>query len=149
MDYDSEKRSPSKERFIIDYSKFIELLKTAKSRILNNPKSGRLLSYEGIVGIPRGGLIPGVYLSHMLDLPLISLNAALDLNYNHPKHAFIYVDDVIDTGTTVEHLENSHWLHPDSIFVALIGKPWSPKKDYIITAHDTEDWVQFMWENNE
>lgn len=148
MDCDSEKRSPSETRRIITHSEFLDILEELKGKIIRHDKYW-IRKLKGVIGIPRGGAIPAVYLSHFFDLPLISLSAALDLNYNHPRNAFLYIDDVVDTGTTIEHLESSHWIHPNSIFGALIGKPWSPKKDWVTFAKETTDWIQFEWENVE
>ena len=51
-------------------------------------------NFKGVYGIPRGGLILAVMLSHKLDLPLIMSKDELDENS-------IIIDDIADTGKTL------------------------------------------------
>jgi hypoxanthine phosphoribosyltransferase len=71
-----------------------------------------------IVGIVRGGAIPAVLLSHRLGIPVVMVhwntrdkgidrresNAWLseDINFNNKK--VLVVDDIVDTGLTIEEL---------------------------------------------
>ena len=52
--------------------------------------------YEGIYAIPRGGLIIGVMMSHKLGLPMI------DRLQSYYGKKFLIVDDIADTGVTLE-----------------------------------------------
>ena len=52
--------------------------------------------FEGVYGIPRGGLCLAVALSHSLGLPLL----------DKPKNNSLIVDDVYDTGCTLEKIKN-------------------------------------------
>ncbi len=54
--------------------------------------------FKNIYGIPRGGLIVGVALSHLLDLPLV-------LSRDDITRQTLIVDDIVETGGTVEHLK--------------------------------------------
>ena len=54
--------------------------------------------YEGIYAIPRGGLIIGVMMSHKLGLPMI------DRLQSYYGKKFLIVDDIADTGKTLEKL---------------------------------------------
>ena len=49
--------------------------------------------YANIAGIPRGGLIPAVMLSHKMNLPVIPIESATD--------STIIIDDICDTGNTL------------------------------------------------
>ena len=51
------------------------------------------IKLTGIYGIPRGGLIPAVMLSHRLGLPMVR---TLDSD-------ILIVDDICDTGNTLKH----------------------------------------------
>jgi hypoxanthine phosphoribosyltransferase len=51
---------------------------------------------RNVYGIPRGGLIPAVMLSHRLHLPLLNSTAHLDFD----RHTLI-VDDISDSGKTL------------------------------------------------
>lgn len=55
--------------------------------------------YKKIYGVPRGGLIPAVVLSHKLGLPLV------DREDLYPLEGTIVVDDLIDTGATYEQFD--------------------------------------------
>ena len=50
-----------------------------------------------IYGIPRGGLVPAVMLSHMLGWPLVFKRENIQENT-------LIVDDIVDTGKTLERL---------------------------------------------
>src|SRR5262245_40911732 len=55
---------------------------------------------HAVYGIPRGGLIPAVALSHRLKLPLT----------NHiDKHTLI-CEDIVDTGETVSQIPRPRWV---------------------------------------
>ena len=79
-----------------------------KSRVLTGPIYSRLLweltksipkgKYKGVYGVPRGGLIPAVYLSHYLNIPLIS---TLDIGQE-----ILVVDDIVDTGDSLRKLSD-------------------------------------------
>jgi xanthine phosphoribosyltransferase len=66
-----------------------------------------------IVGLTRGGLIPAVYMSHTLDIPMWTLKVALrdhadtEINAWMAEDAFagkniLIVDDINDTGGTLD-----------------------------------------------
>jgi len=75
-----------------------------------------------VVGITRGGLIPGVLISHKLDIPMCSLDVSFRDHTNSPffglthtwipeeienGHKILVVDDINDTGQTFE------WIRTD------------------------------------
>ena len=55
-------------------------------------KQCRNKSFVGVYGFPRGGLCLAVALSHSLCLPLL----------DEPKNNSLIVDDIYDTGYTLE-----------------------------------------------
>jgi len=59
---------------------------------------GHLQHLECIYGIPRGGLVLAVKLSHRLNLPLATLEEAVARG-----HTFV-VDDISDSGETLKHI---------------------------------------------
>ena len=75
--------------------------------------------FRYIYGVPRGGLVPAVKLSHYLELPL---------TFNPNKDSII-IDDCIDSGKTKEKFK-------DFFFIVLIDK----QKENI------KDWLLFPWE---
>lgn len=89
---------------------------------------------EGIVrsiwGIPRGGLVLAVTLSHRLNLPFLRSKAAL-----------LLVDDIADTGKTLQRYtppgtRTVTWFyHHQSVFTPDV---WVSTK--------TDKWIVFPWE---
>jgi hypoxanthine phosphoribosyltransferase len=70
------------EEFEVDIKGLVAMVRAAKG-------SKKL---TGIFAVPRGGLVPGVRLSHELDLPLIMGGVT---------ESTLVVDDIVDTGTTL------------------------------------------------
>ena len=88
--------------------------------------------FNGIYGFPRGGLCLAVALSHSLDLPLI----------NEPKNNSLIVDDIYETGTTLEkirHLKDSEAY----VWVSRKTPTWWNAYKYI----NEKEWFVFPWEN--
>ncbi len=94
-------------------------------------------NFKGVYGIPRGGLILAVMLSHKLDLPLIMSKDELDENS-------IIIDDIADTGRTLwDFLEYQSYVvtihkHEKSIF----------KPDYSVLDKG-DKWIVYPWETED
>ena len=90
----------------------------------------------GIFGLPRGGLVPAVMLSHKLNLPLLLA----------PCEGCVVVDDIADTGTSLLHYKEKGYK------VAVIWyKPKSKVKPDFYAVKDSRgklggSWVVFPWE---
>ena len=54
---------------------------------------------DSVMGLPRGGLIPAVLISHQLDLPFVL----------HPGKNTLVVDDINDTGETLSKAPGAYW----------------------------------------
>lgn len=99
--------------------------------------------FDFIVPIPRGGLIPSVYLSHRLDIPI-------DMGFTFPSRSSIMaappiliVEDVADTGKMLQSLCGS--LREKDKVATLVLKPTSVfKTDFFAAQY--EDWIQWPWE---
>jgi xanthine phosphoribosyltransferase len=128
-----------------------------------------------IVGIVRGGAIPAVLLSHRLNVPVVMVhwttrdkgidhresNAWLseDINFNNKK--VLVVDDIVDTGKTIEELFED-WsvrkevgaeptLALDNIRVCAIiyNEVQLMPVDYFgraINRNEDTRWCEFPWE---
>ena len=96
-----------------------------------------------ILGINRGGCIPGVYLSHRLDKPHEVLDIRLRDHASKPNlstlekaYAFqkkiLIIDDINDSGATFKYIEDNFGKGDGRIkFAALINnKPSKAKVDY-------------------
>lgn len=133
-----------------------------------------------IVGITRGGLIPAVYLSHWLDIPMWTLKVALRDNadtetnawmaedaygYNEAPKNILIVDDINDTGATLDWIINNwqgnpvskdkHWedvWNNNVRFAVLIdnqSSKFSRKIDYVgkeINKAERDVWIVYPWE---
>ena len=97
-------------------------------------------NFKGVYGIPRGGSIFAVMLSHKLDLPYIE--NPFDCEFDD----FVIIDDIADTGETLKFYEETF------------------KKGYIVTIHEHDQsivkpeysviakgdaWIVYPWENKE
>lgn len=92
--------------------------------------------YSGVFGLPRGGLIPAVVLSHRLHLPLLQA----------PAKDCIIVDDINDTGVTLQH----YLLNDDYKIITWVFRE-SPEKKYHfngLTINKQAGWVVFPWEDD-
>ena len=120
-----------------------------------------------IVGISRGGLLPGVMISHWLQKPFKPVKAALrdfpeweDYLPRKTDERVLIVDDICDSGETFqkikEHIKGPRLNSPlelpvDVRFAALW---WNNECDFEPhyyaqeCAKDSEDiWIHFPWEH--
>ena len=109
-----------------------------------------------IVGITRGGLIPAVMLSHLLDLPMETLGVSFrDKKATHHTKfkpiddaRYLIVDDINDSGTTfkvvTDIFKNRRLSHRTA---ALINKKSSHfNVDLYGEMFYDDDWINFPWE---
>ena len=106
-----------------DFDKSVE-------HIANKCKS---LEFSGIYGIPRGGLCLAVALSHKLKINLIS----------EPKENSLIVDDVYETGLTLNSFKNIE----GATFFVLFSK-LSPTWWNTVFISEKNEWILFPWENS-
>lgn len=97
------------------------------------------IKYHYIYAIPRGGLVIGVWLSHRLNIPLVSDHNSL----SYIAGPILVVDDIADTGKTLSRFQLSKY-HTATLFY---------KKRSIVKPHfyaeETENWIVFPWECEE
>ena len=110
----------------LSYGDFTALLDALQAKI-----SGLDLADPAIYGVPRGGLVPAVHLSHRLDIPLVS-------SPDRPGDTLV-VDDILDTGSTYR------WLSGAAAYYAvLLARKALPRVIYG-RIYDGP-WVEFPWE---
>lgn len=87
--------------------------------------------FSGIHGIPRGGLVLAVALSHRLQLPLLQ----------DPQPGCLVVDDVFETGRTLA----PHRQLAGAELVVWISKA-EPEWWQAVEVTDSAAWIVFPWE---
>jgi len=89
---------------------------------------------NAIYGIPRGGLVLAVALSHRLELPMLS----------EPQPGCLVVDDVYETGRTLapyRYLEGATLL----VWISKAEPLWWQA----VEVYSSAEWIVFPWENAE
>ena len=115
-----EQNSNMNKRFITwDY------IETAVDNIASQIESSEL-NIEYILGMPRGGLIPAVMLSHKLNIPLFRPGMVLN-------NKVLIVDDICDSGLTLHkynvittatiHTKESASVQP-TFYYEVVDKDW-------------------------
>jgi hypoxanthine phosphoribosyltransferase len=116
-----------------------------------------------IVGLTRGGLVPGIMLSHYLDVPFYALNKD-ESNLWMAEDALegkniLVIDDINDTGTTLNKLKNdwaSNFGDWESVFnynvkfATCIDNVESSEvvnySGHTINKFENPEWCVFPWE---
>lgn len=124
-----------------------------------------------IVGITRGGLVPATYLSHMLDIPLLTMRFSLRDHAYQERFEYIikclkggkrllFVDDICDEGETLAQIweiikektgdETMGWTFAKSaVLINNLGQQHF-KPDYAGTEINKATdpvWIVFPWED--
>ena len=119
-----------------------------------------------VIGIGRGGLVPSVYISHQLALPMLSVDHssqvpdfADELLRKVAEHSaagtkLLFVDDINDSGGTIDYVRMllaANGCNPDNLrFAVLINNSRSKATvDYwaeMIDRADDKRWFVFPWE---
>ena len=97
--------------------------------------------YDGIYAVPRGGLILGINLSNIFQLPLLMA----------PTNRCIIVDDIYDTGTQLNMLYEKYVRDKGSeILVWYINKERAieakRKRIFWVKTKLSTQWLEFPWE---
>ncbi len=108
-----------------------ENFETAMKNIKNWAENKK---FRNIYGIPRGGLILAVYLSHLLDLPIL-------IDKNKITSETLVVDDICDSGVTLKKYKNyktaTLYYRQNEVF----------KPDYFVLDAKL-NWIVFPWETD-
>lgn len=99
------------------------------------------LAINNIYGIPRGGLIPAIILSHLIEAPLL-------LDENQINSQTLIIDDISDSGKTLMDLTNQFasdsdlktatlWINPTTTFIPTFHARVNDKDVWIIFPFET------------
>lgn len=97
---------------------------------------------EFVAGIPRGGLIPAVMVSHAFGFKYISYSSAKMLP-GELRSKTLIIDDISDTGATLKEPDKLGFL--TSTLCVRVGTQLAPTFTGTTFSHD--DWLVFPWEN--
>jgi hypoxanthine phosphoribosyltransferase len=120
-----------------------------------------------IVGIGRGGLVPGCFLSHRTGLPLLSVDHSSKVydfaealltrlaQHSSKGERYLFVDDINDSGKTIAHMRaaiRERGGTPENVRIAvLVDNAVSAERvDYSAWRIDRtvdKDWFVFPWES--
>jgi len=144
----------------INWNELDSLIRNLKSKIDHGKQKPDI-----IMGISRGGLVPGVMLSHLMDLPMIPLRwSTRDFLYSDEDtindisqeieegKTILIVDDICDTGHTfhllADFFDNIPYDIKNRILWASIhvraGTKFEP--DYYSKRIDDQGWVVYPYE---
>tara|TARA_A100001011_G_scaffold160806_1_gene169200 strand:- start:2259 stop:2711 length:453 start_codon:yes stop_codon:yes gene_type:complete len=117
-----------------------------------------------ILSVNRGGCVPGVYLSHMINVPHKVVDVQLRDNESEPNlmvldsciNSFsniLIIDDINDTGATFNFIRNRIDEQDLSIFFAVLIDNISSnfKVDFrgkLINKSEDPSWIIFPWEKD-
>ncbi len=100
-------------------------------------QSGKQVEY--IFGMPRGGLIPAVILSHRLGIPMTQ---------ELTRQNTLVIDDICDSGETFKEL---FLKNPDAIFACLHFKPHTSafNPNFAANIFPSDNWIVYPWEQDD
>jgi hypoxanthine phosphoribosyltransferase len=112
----------------------------AINRIIASINSSEI-KINAVGGLPRGGLIPAVMLSHRLGIPFVS-QAQIQTTIGN----ILIVDDICDSGKTLKRFK-----FEENIYTATLH--WKQSSEYQPhyfweIAYENE-WIVYPWENRD
>lgn len=93
------------------------------------------LKFSGVYGLPRGGLVIAVMLSHKLKIPLLLA----------PCESCLIVDDIADTGISLEHYDIDKNEKQYYITTMYYHRQSKVVPDFYV-YEKTDNWIKFPWE---
>jgi len=112
-----------------------------------------------IVGLSRGGLVPGVMLSHHLAVPFIPLQwqtrdgnvqdilAFKKILDNNIGKQILVVDDINDTGETLSGIRSQTGFEDHVRYAVLLQKEGTIFTPNYVARHVQDEWVVFPFED--
>lgn len=114
--------------------------------------------YDLVVGVARGGVIPAVHLSHLLEVPYATLqwSTAKDRvqERSNPhimcaKGPVLIVDDIVDDGGTMRGIMESYPQCDTASLLLNVTNRYNVVPTFTSWSFSREDvpqWIDFWWE---
>ena len=141
----------------------INQMKTALSKITKQIYNSNWMP-EIILSVNRGGCVPGIYLSHEINIPHKVIDIQLRDSKNKPNldileysinkyDSILIIDDINDTGATFDLIhKNIKATNKDIRYAVLVDNTSSNFKTQfkgtIIDKSKNPIWIVFPWEKN-
>lgn len=113
-----------------------------------NKLASKIKNVDYVVGVPRGGLILAVMMSHRLGIKHMTidhLEKLEEFNLNIDNKSILIVDDISDSGQTLKHYKKQGYTTATiDVRNTTITKP-----DYYCNWLDTPDWIVYPWEEKD
>jgi xanthine phosphoribosyltransferase len=113
-------------------------------------------TWQGIVAITRGGLVPASIIARELEIRLVDTICVSSYDYQQQGETavlktpategdgWLLIDDLVDTGNTARIVRN---LLPEAHFATVYAKPAGrPIVDTFITEVSQDTWILFPWD---
>ena len=123
----------------------------------------QLGTWQGIIAITRGGLVPAALVARELDIRLVDTicvtsydagaaggaakeqgNVKVLKGVSGDGEGFLLIDDLVDTGRTAQFVRT---LLPKAYFATLYAKPAGrPAVDFCVKEFKQNKWIFFPWD---
>jgi hypoxanthine phosphoribosyltransferase len=122
------------------------------SNLASQINSNTGIEVDYVVGIPRGGLILAVMLSHKLGIKHMTVDHLEKLeedimmpNFDINKRKILIVDDISDSGQTLKtYKQQGHTTATLDVRNTTITKP-----DFYCNWLENTDWIVYPWERKD
>lgn len=94
------------------------------------------INITGVYGLPRGGLITAVMLSHKLNVPMLMA----------PCDGCLIVDDIADSGRSLIHYTDNDTQFNKFTIATMYYHERSVVKPNFYKWYKGDDWIVFPWE---
>lgn len=113
------------------------------NQLENNIRQKNTNNIKAITGLPRGGLVLAVLLSHRLGIPYLGISTVM-VDYSIKPKDVLVVDDICDSGITLKpFVDKGYTTVTIDLKVGAIIVP-----DYYVNVIEKEKWIVYPWERN-